>query len=113
MFYLAFAAATRIHALLQRYAPSNRLLTWLRRRNNLKWGVPFMLLGIAYLLLAVTMTTWARNGGPSWANLVFLAAFLRALKFLLFGPVSLVLLARAHLREARAQRRERTSAAAV
>lgn len=105
MFHLLFAAVARAHHLLQTYTPTNRLLTWLRRRENLRWGVPFMLLGAAYLPLAATMTTWARDGGPAWADLVFLVAFLDALKFLLFGPVSLVLLARAHLHETAAQRR--------
>lgn len=107
MFHLAFAASTRIYVLLQQYAPTNLLVAWLRRRENLKWGVPFMLLGAAYLLLAATMTTWAQSGGPGWAHLVFLVAFWNSLKLLAFGPWSLLLLASAHVREARAQRRAR------
>ncbi len=47
MFYLAFGAAARIYVLLQQYAPTNLLVAWLRRRENLTWGVPFMLLGAA------------------------------------------------------------------
>lgn len=111
MFYLLFAACARIYFLLQEYAPPNRLLAWLRRRENLKWGVPFMLLGAAYLLLAAIMTTWAQGGGPAWAHLAFLWGFWNSMKFLAFGPWSLLLLAIALLREARDRRRARRAAA--
>lgn len=113
MFYLLLAVVVRIYDLFQRYGPSNRLLTWLRRRDNLKWGVPSMLLGATYLLAAASIASWVRDGGPGWANLLFLVAFLDALKFLLFGPVSLVLLAMASIREARARRRERRAVLTV
>ncbi len=107
MLYLLFDACARVYYLIQDYAPSNRLLAWLRRRENLKWGVPFMLLGVAYLLLAATMTTWAQRGGPAWAHLAFLWGFRNAMKFLAFGPWSLLLLAAADVREVYTRRRER------
>ncbi len=110
MFYLLFDACARVYYLLQEHAPSNRLMAWLRRRENLKWGVPFMLLGIAYLILAASMTAWAQGGGPAWAHMVFLWGFWNALKFLAFGPWSLLMLAVALLREARDRRRTRSLA---
>ncbi len=112
MFYLLLAAVARVYGLFQRYAPSNRLLTWLRRRENLKWGVPFMLLGVVYLLLAATMTAWARNGGPGWANPVLLWGLCNAMKFLAFGPWSLLLLATARVRESLKRQRMRRLACA-
>lgn len=112
MFAFAFAVSARIYLLLQQYAPSNRLMAWLHRRENLKWGMPFMLLGAAYLLLAATMTTWAQGDGPPWAHLVFLVALRNSLKFLPFGPWSLLLLASACIREAHDRRLMRRAAAA-
>jgi hypothetical protein len=107
MLHLIFGACARVYVLIQEYAPSNRLLTWLRRRENLKWGVPFMLLGAAYLILAATMTTWAQGGGPRWAHLAFLWGFWNGMKFLAFGPWSLLLLAVVRVRDAYTQRRQR------
>ena len=55
-------SALRLRDLL-RHAPTNRLLAWLRRRDRLRFGIPFMLLGAGYLL-AAALSLWIRDGGP-------------------------------------------------
>jgi len=82
--------------------PTNILLDALRSRRGLKWGVPAMLIAAPYLLGAWLLTVWIADGGPGWLNLLVLLFIWNALKFLVFGPLSLFLLARARLRERRA-----------
>lgn len=93
-------AAIRLHNLLQ-YVPTNLLLRWLRSRRGPKWGVPFMLLGAAYILGAALLTTWLEQGGPGWLNLLVTLAIWNAFKFLCIGPVSLVRLLNARVKERR------------
>ncbi|MBC9936024.1 MULTISPECIES: hypothetical protein [unclassified Leucobacter] len=47
----------RTRNLLNRYAPTNLLLNKLRERHSLKWGIPAMLIGIAYIAIAAIITT--------------------------------------------------------
>ena len=88
-----------IHAFLRRYMPTNILLDAIRTRRGLKWGVPAMLLAVAYLILASICTNLISAGGPGWLNLLVLLFLWNTLKFILIGPVSFVLLIRARLRE--------------
>lgn len=67
-----------------------------------------MLLAVPYLLVASICTTVIADGGPGWLHLVVLWSVWNSLKFIIMGPVSLILLARARLREAVALRRART-----
>lgn len=108
MFTGLWNLSIRTHALLQRYAPTNRLLNRLRTREGLRWGVPAMLLGVAYMAAAVGCAALVQNGWTEWLYLPFVLFFYNGLKFLIFGPWSLVLLARARLRERR-QRRHSTA----
>ncbi|GAB2645605.1 hypothetical protein GCM10027169_12100 [Gordonia jinhuaensis] len=101
MFTGLWNLSVRTHTLLQRYAPTNRLLNRLRTREWLRWGVPAMLLGVAYLAAAVGCAVLVQHGWTEWLYLPFLLFFYNALKFLIFGPWSLVLLARIRLRERR------------
>ena len=96
--YLCAATAVRIHAVLQ-YAPTNLLLNWLRQRPHLRWGAPFMLLGVAYLAAGLGLHRWITAGAPDWLYLLVILALWNGLKFLAFGPVSLVLLTRCRIRE--------------
>ena len=89
-----------LHTFLQ-YAPANLLLCRLRSRRGMKWGVPFMFLGAAYFLAAAMLTNWLHGGGPGWLHLLVLLGIWNGLKFVVFGPVSLMLLARARVVEHR------------
>lgn len=94
---------------LRRYMPTNIVLDAIRTRRGLKWGVPAMLLAAPYLLGVYYCVTVIEAGGPGWLNLLVLLLSWNALKFLIMGPVSLVLLARARLREQREERAFRGS----
>jgi hypothetical protein len=100
MLSISMGLAIALHAFLQ-YAPSNLLLRRLRFRHGLKWGVPFMLLGAGYFFAAAMLTTWLHDGGPLWLNLLVLLGNWNGLKFLVSGPISVILLARALIAEHR------------
>jgi hypothetical protein len=100
MLTLSMRLAIGLRTLL-RHAPTNVLLRWLRSRNGLKWGVPFMLLGAAYLFASVALGVLIRNGGAGWLNVLVLLCIWDGVKFVAFGPLSLVLLARVRIREHR------------
>lgn len=85
--------------------PTNILLDAIRtRRRGLKWGVPSMLLAIPYLLIANACVQLIEEGAPGWFHLVVLWAIWNMLKMLWIGPISVVLLIRARLREAVSRR---------
>lgn len=99
MFTGLWNLSVRMYVLLQRYAPTNRLINHLRIRDRLRWGAPAMLLAVPYMAVAVGCVLLIEHGWTEWLYLPFLLCFYNALKFLIFGPISLVLLARAHFRE--------------
>jgi len=84
---------------LLRYAPTNLLLNAIRTRRGLKWGIPAMLLGVAYFYAAAICTTIINDGGPGWLYLVVLLFVWNAFKFLWIGPVSIVHLVRSRRQE--------------
>ena len=98
-------ASIHTRIFLRRWMPTNILLDKLRTRRSLKRGIPAMLLGVAYLLVAVTCTGLIEQGWSKWLYLVFFLALWNALKFFFFGPWSLLLLVRARAQEARTRRR--------
>lgn len=100
MIRLLWAASAQVRYFLQRYMPSNIILDLLRTRQGLKWGVPAMLLAIPYLAIAHWCTTLIGGGAPGWLHLVVLVCIWNALKMMLFGPVSLVMLGRRALANA-------------
>lgn len=59
-----------------------------------------MLLAAPYLLAASICTNLIAEGGPGWFNLLVILFVWNALKFLIIGPASLVLLTHAAVREA-------------
>ncbi len=99
MILLLWNASIHVRGFLRRYMPTNILLDAIRTRRGLKWGVPAMLLAVAYLILASICTNLISAGGPGWLNLLVLLFLWNTLKFILIGPVSFVLLIRARLRE--------------
>ena len=112
MFRLIWTLSVRTRDYLHRYMPSNRLLAAIRTRRGLKWGIPAMLVALPYLLVASICSGSAADGGPGWLHLIVLWACWNALKFIIMGPVSVVLLVRARLHEAAIRRRQRREASA-
>lgn len=104
-------ASIRTRVFLRRWMPTNILLDKIRTRRGLKWGVPAMLLGGIYLFAAVYFITLIDHGWSEWLYLVFFLLLWNALKFILMGPVSVILLTRVRIIEARARSRARRSIA--
>lgn len=94
-------ASIRTRAILRRWMPTNILLDKIRTRRGLKWGIPAMLLGGVYLFAAVVCITFIGGGRSEWFYVGFLLMLWNALKFIFMGPISVVLLARVRLHEAR------------
>ncbi|GAA2524026.1 sulfate permease [Rarobacter incanus] len=105
MIRLLWTASTVVRYFLRRYMPGNILLDLIRTRNGLKWGVPAMLLAAPYLGVAAWCTTLIESGGPGWLHLVVLICIWNALKMIVIGPVSVVLLVRARAKERQARKR--------
>lgn len=112
MFRLIWTLSVRSRDYLHRFMPSNRLLAAIRTRRGLKWGTLAMLVALPYLLIASICSTLAVDGGPGWLHLIGMWACWNALKFIIMGPVSVVLLIRARLCEAVICRRQRREAVA-
>ena len=106
MFRLLWVGSAHTRYYLRRYMPTNIALDAIRTRRGLKWGVPAMLLAVPYLFAASICTNLIADGGPGWLNLIVLWGVWNAMKFIIMGPVSLGLLARARLREYTERRRE-------
>ena len=107
MFRFIWTLSVRTRDYLHRYMPSNRLLAAIRTRRGLRWGLPAMLVALPYFLIAYACSSAVAVGGPGWLHLIVLWACWNALKFVIMGPVSVVLLIRARLREAAIRRRQR------
>ncbi|MDQ7992311.1 MAG: sulfate permease [Propionicimonas sp.] len=107
MLRLLWALSAHTRYFLRRYMPTNIALDAIRTRRGLKWGIPAMLLAGPYLLAASICTNVIADGGPGWLNLLVLLFIWNALKFLLMGPISLVLLLRVRIQEAAERRRAR------
>lgn len=113
MFRLLWEASTRVRDVL-RYAPSNIVLYAIRaRRRGLKWGLPAMLLAVPYWLAAMHFVALIKAGGDAWLNLLVLWAGWNAIKFVMIGPVSVVLLIRVRIAEAIERQRARRAAASA
>ena len=106
MFRLIWALSVRSRYFLRRYMPTNILLDAIRTRRGLRWGVPAMLLAISYLYAASICVQLIEDGGTGWLHLLVLLFIYNAMKFTIMGPVSLVLLLRAKVREHVERRRE-------
>src|SRR5690606_11921584 len=107
MIRLLWALSAHARYYLRRYMPTNIALDAIRTRRGLKWGIPAMLLAIPYFLAANYCITLIEDGGPGWLNLLVLLFCWNALKLLIMGPVSVILLVRARVQEAVERRRAR------
>lgn len=99
---LIWFASVRVHAVL-RWAPTNLLLARIHTRRSLKWGIPAMLIAIPLFAAAAACAYFVQHGGPGWLNLLVLLFIWDACKFVWIGPVSLVHLLVARMREHRAR----------
>lgn len=113
MIRLLWVASVRVRYFLRRYMPTNILLDLIRTRRGLKWGIPAMLVAAPYLLAASICTNLIANGGPGWLNLLVILFIWNALKFLIMGTVSLVLLLSVRVHEAGERRRVRRQSEAM
>jgi hypothetical protein len=104
MLRAGMSVAAVAHGWLWRLAPSNRILAATRTRRGLPWGIPVMLVGAAYWWAAAALTVAIGRGGPGWLHIGVMVCLWSGLKLVLNGPVTLVLLARARLAEARETR---------
>jgi len=107
MIRLLWALSAQARYYLRRYMPTNIALDAIRTRRGLKWGIPAMLVAVPYFLAANYCLTLIEHGGPGGLNLLVLVFCWNALKFLIMGPISLVLLIRARLEESATRRRDR------
>ena len=89
----------------RRLFPTNCIRDAVMTRRGLKWGVPAMLLAAPYIVAVKLLTDHIEHGGPGLLHLIVLLAAWNALKMLWLGPISLVHLARARLREHAERRR--------
>ena len=112
MFRFFWMLSVRTRDFLHRYMPSNRLLAAIRTRRGLKWGLPAMLAAAPYILCVTICSDLVADGGPGWLHLVVLWGCWNALKFIVMGPISVVLLVRVRIREAMIRRDQRRGARA-
>jgi len=105
MIRLLWALSAHARYYLRRYMPTNIALDAIRTRRGLKWGILAMLLAVPYFLAANYCITLIEGGGPGWLNLLVLLFCWNALKFLIMGLVSVILLVRARVQEAVERRR--------
>lgn len=67
---LLWNASVSTRGYLRRYMPTNVLLDRIRQRQGLKWGIPAMLIGVAYFYAPAICTTLITAtpppGSPSW-----------------------------------------------
>lgn len=99
MIRLLLTASIHVRVFLRAWMPSNIVLDVIRRRQNLKWGIPAMLLAVPYLAVAYWCRAVIEGGAPGWLHVIVLLCLWSALKFIIMGPVSLVLLAAARFHE--------------
>lgn len=100
-----WALSVRTRSLLRRCMPTNVMLDKLRTRRGLKWGVPAMVVGVGYIGAALLCFQLIESGWSEMLYLIFVICLWNGAKFLLFGPISVVLLARVRLAEHVARKR--------
>lgn len=107
MFRTLWSASVATRYFLRRYMPTNVALDAIRTRRGLRRGVPAMLLAVPYLYVTSVCVTIVNEGGPGWLHLLVILFIWNALKFLIMGPISLVLLVRARLADRRRRQTHR------
>ncbi|WP_053386666.1 hypothetical protein [Leucobacter japonicus] len=97
---------------LNRYVPSFRLIQRIvHRRDSHKWGAPAMLIAVPYFLVANIFKGILEDGGHALFSVPLLWCLVMGISFLVLGPISLLLIVRARMKEAVNRWRARTSSA--
>lgn len=104
MLRIIWVISFHLRNFMRRYMPTNILLDVIRTRRGLKWGVPAMLLAIPYLFAASISTALIDGGASRGLYVVALVCIWNALKFIVIGPVSAVLLLQCKRAERRSMR---------
>lgn len=105
MLRFIWIASLYVRAFMRRLMPTNIVLDKLRSRRGLKWGIPAMLLAVVYFYLAALMSVLVEHDASKRLYPVMVVCVWNAFKFLLYSPVSLVLLARVRVAARHAIRR--------
>ena len=94
MLRIIWVVSIHLRKFMRRFMPTNILLDTIRTRSGLKWGVPATLLAIPYLFAASISTALIDGGASRWLYVVALVCIWNALKFIVIGPISVVMLLR-------------------
>lgn len=87
--FMSWRLCAAVHGVLQRYAPTNIAVRYLRSPHGLKWAIPAALvLTPAYLLTASACTSLIDRGGPGWIHVLVLLLIWNAMKFGLLGVLA-------------------------
>lgn len=105
MFGIIWRVTARIRYAVRGLMPTKIVLDALHPRRGLKWGVLAMLLAVPYALAAVFCVGVVEADGSGWLHVAALLFLWNALKLLVAGPMTLMLLLRVRRREATARRR--------
>lgn len=89
MFRLTLLVGGRVVGWLQ-HAPTNKLLHLLRSHRGLRWTVPAMLFGAAYVLAAAVLSGLIDRGAPDWLQVAVVLFVWNGIRLIAVGPVNLV-----------------------
>lgn len=79
---LSIRLASKIHAYMYAYAPSNVLIRYLRSAEGRRWALPVSAaLAVGYLVATAGLNVIIESGSPGWLNLVTLTCCWNAIKF--------------------------------
>lgn len=93
IFYLSFRLAAVLQAFMATYMPTNRAVAWLRSPRGLKWAIPVSLVATpAYLFATSVCRVIIDDGGPEYLYVLVLLFAWNAMKFLVLGCLTPILL---------------------
>jgi len=102
MIHLVFMLTARVYYWLQDHAPTNRWIARLRANPSLKGCAASLVLGLACLAAAGTLSTLIAHGAPGVLNLAVLLLAFDGIKLVLLAPAGVVWLVRSRVARARA-----------
>lgn len=105
LIYLLWTFSVRVRQFLRIWMPTNILLDVLRTRRGLRRDGTAILLGLAYLALAIACAWAVDQGRSEWLYLGFWLFLWNAAKFIIFVPVTHVQLVAARIAATRVRGR--------